>query len=198
MLSSLHLFTDSRNRVFPFFQQLCSREMKKIRLPCPSTSYASLTSQIPNFGEKSCKCFIQGQLLSVVILSLLSAMYWKSSKVRIFWISLQIYLRELFPSDSYVLEMEETDIFSVFPKKTFPLPLITTGENGIMLSSISYSFLNLQIPNIREYSRNIFLLGAIAFSRYLFPSGSYVFERGENPKFRSFSPKNKSSNKSYS
>lgn len=32
-------------------------------------------------------------------------------------------------------------------------------------------------------------LWAIAFSRYLFPSSSYVFEKGENPKFRSISSK---------
>ena len=119
---------------FRFFQQLCNREIKKFRLPCPSTCYAALTSQIPNFGEKSCKCFIQRQLLSVGIRSLLSAMYWKSSKVRIFWISLQIYLRELLPSNSYVLEMEETDIFRCFQRNFF-LRLIATGEAGILLSS---------------------------------------------------------------
>lgn len=108
--------------------------MKKFRLPCPSTCYAALTSQIPNFGEKSCKYFIQRQLLSVGIRSLLSAMYWKSSKVRIFWISLQIYLREPLPSNSYVLEMEETDIFRCFQRNFF-LRLIATGEAGILLSS---------------------------------------------------------------
>ena len=86
------------------------------------------------FRRKKLKIFFQGQLLSVGIHSLLTAMYWKSLKVRIFWISLQIYLRELLPSNSYVLEMEETDIFRYF-QRNFSLRLIATGEAGILLSS---------------------------------------------------------------
>ena len=85
-------------------------------------------------SEKKVENIFSRALLSVGIRSLLSAMYWKSSKVRIFWISLQIYLRELLPSNSYVLEMEETDIFRCFQRNFF-LRLIATGEAGILLSS---------------------------------------------------------------
>ena len=131
------------------------------------------------------KIFFQGQLLSVGIHSLLTAMYWKSLKVRIMGCLYKSF-RGITSFRQLCIGNGRNGHFSVFPKKTFPLPLITTGESGIMLPSISYSFLNLQIPNFREYSRNIFLLGAIAFSRYLFPSGSYVFERDKNPNLGEF------------
>ena len=153
---------------FRFFQQLCNREMKKFRLPCPSTCYAALTSQIPNFGEKSCKCYIQGQLLSVGIRSLLSAMYWKSSKVRIFWISLQIYLRELLPSNRYVLEMKETDIFRYFQRNFFP-PSDSHGRIRNLALFIS------SLDNCYPESRKNLQVCS--------PSDSYIFERGKNPNF---------------
>lgn len=175
--------------------------MKKFRLPCPSTCYAALTSQIPNFGEKSCKCFIQRQLLSVGIRSLLSAMYWKSSKVRIFWISLQIYLRELLPSNSYVLEMEETDIFRCFQRNFF-LRLIATGEAGILLSSyllwttatqnhgrickfvplLTAMYLKEEkIPISSCFSEK--LSEALCYLRNPIPSGSFVSKKAVFPNF---------------
>ena len=107
---------------------------KKFRLPYPSCQLCVPNSSNSEFRRKKLKIFFQGQLLSVGIHSLLTAMYWKSLKVRIFCISLQIYLRELLPSNSYVLEMEETDIFRCF-QRNFSLRLIATGEAGILLSS---------------------------------------------------------------
>ena len=143
-------------------------------------------------------------MLSVGIRSLLSAMYWKSSKVRIFWISLQIYLRELLPSNSYVLEMEETDIFRCFQRNFF-LRLIATGEAGILLSSyllwttatqnhgrickfvplLTAMYLKEEkIPISSCFSEKIFkIFRSTCNLRNPFPSVSYVDKNSDFPNF---------------
>lgn len=73
-----------------------------------------------------------------------------------------------FPSVSYVLEMEETDIFRCFQRNFF-LRLIATGKAGILLPS--YLSLDYCYPESRK---NLQVCS---------PSDSYVFGRGKNPNF---------------
>ncbi len=120
------------------------------------------------------KIFFQGQLLSVGIRTLLTAMYWKSSKVRIFWIPLQIFSRKLLPSDSYVSEMEETDIFRYF-QRNFSLPLISTKEAGILLPS--YLLWTTVARDHERICRFVLLLSAMYLKEEKIPISSCFSEK---------------------
>lgn len=125
---------------------------KKIRLPCPSTSYAFLTLQIPNFREKSENIF---------------------SRTIAFG-------RSPFPSGSYVLEIlksknildsftnlfEETTPFRqlcignrrnghflVLPEKFFP-PSDSHGRSRNLAPSLSFS--GQLLPRITEEFASLF------------------------------------------
>ena len=63
-----------------------------------------------------------------------------------------------FPSVSYVLEMEETDIFRCFQRNFF-LRLIATGEAGILLSS--YLLWTTATQNHRRICKFVPLLTAM-------------------------------------
>ena len=140
---------------------------KKFRLPYPSTSYASLILQIPNFGEKSWKNFPR------VI----------------------AFGRYPFPSVSYVLEILKskncldffTNLFEGTP--SFQQLCIENGRNG-HFSVLSEKFFPPSDSHGR--SRNLALFISSLYNCYpesrknlqvSSPSDSYVFEREKNPNF---------------
>ena len=109
-----------------------------------------------------------------------------------------------FPSVSYVLEMEETDIFRCFQRNFF-LRLIATGEAGILLSSyllwttatqnhgrickfvplLTAMYLKEEkIPISSCFSEKIFkIFRSTCNLRNPFPSVSYVDKNSDFPNF---------------
>ena len=106
-----------------------------------------------------------------------------------------------FPSVSYVLEMEETDIFRCFQRNFF-LRLIATGEAGILLSSyllwttatqnhgrickfvplLTAMYLKEEkIPISSCFSEK--LSEALCYLRNPIPSGSFVAKKAVFPNF---------------
>ena len=75
--------------------------------------------------------------------------------------------RSPFPSGSYVLEMEETDIFRCFQRNFF-LRLIATGEAGILLSS--YLLWTTATQNHRRICKFVPLLTAMYLKEEKIPS----------------------------
>ena len=109
------------------------------------------------FGKRTTPLFLEERNSDCLVLP--PAMHPELSKFRISEKKVEkIFSRTIafsrypFPSGGYVLEMEETDIFGTSIDNCF-LHLIATGKTGILVPSISYASLNLQIPNFREYSR---------------------------------------------
>ena len=79
-----------------------------------------------------------------------------------------------FPSVSYVLEMEETDIFRCFQRNFF-LRLIATGEAGILLSS--YLLWTTATQNHRRICKFVPLLTAMYLKEEKIPISSCFSEK---------------------
>ena len=146
---------------------------KKFRLPCPSNSYASLILQIPNFREKIENIFSRAIAFDrypfpagSYILEIL--------KSKNFGIPLQIFSRNLLPSDSYVLEMEETDIFRCFHRKLFSH--LVTKEKSKSCSLISFLW-TTSTQNHGRICRFVPLLTAMYLKEEKIPISSCFSEK---------------------
>ena len=94
------------------------------------------------------KIFFQGQLLSVGIPFPSGSYVLEILKSKNFRIPLQIFSRNLLPSDSYVLEMEETDIFRCIHRK-----IPSSHNHGGYRNLVPFHLLCSQICLNSEFQR---------------------------------------------